>query len=86
MAGFYSADVDQPAQTFRMLAANFFLTRDHLYMLVMDLGALQLLAIAGAADALLLQAWFDPSFDPLRTAKEFMEVVLRGLRRPAGGG
>lgn len=55
-------------------------------MLVMDLGALQLLAIAGAADALLLQAWFDPSFDPLRTAKEFMEVVLRGLRRPAGGG
>jgi AcrR family transcriptional regulator len=43
-------------------------------------------ALVGAADALLLQAWFDPSFDPLGTAKEFMEVVLRGLSRPAQGG
>jgi len=41
-------------------------------------------ALIGTWDALLLQAWIDPSFDPLATSRSFMEVVLRGLR-PASG-
>jgi AcrR family transcriptional regulator len=36
-------------------------------------------ALVGAWDALFLQAWFDPDFDPLKTAEAFMEVVIRGL-------
>jgi AcrR family transcriptional regulator len=36
-------------------------------------------ALVGAWDALFLQAWFDPDFDPLDTAQKFMQVILRGL-------
>jgi AcrR family transcriptional regulator len=36
-------------------------------------------ALVGSWDALLLQAWFDDSFDPLSTAREFMSVVIKGL-------
>jgi AcrR family transcriptional regulator len=35
--------------------------------------------LVGAWDALLLQAWFDPDFDPERTFKGFFPVLLRGL-------
>lgn len=37
-------------------------------------------ALVGTWDALFLQAWFDESFDPLATAREFLEVVVRGLK------
>ena len=36
-------------------------------------------AMVGAWDALFLQAWFDPDFEPAATAAEFITVVLRGL-------
>jgi AcrR family transcriptional regulator len=36
-------------------------------------------ALVGTWDALLLQAWFDDSFDPLNTARRFMSVLIRGL-------
>ena len=36
-------------------------------------------SLVGTWDALLLQAWFDDSFDPLTTARRFMSVVIRGL-------
>lgn len=36
-------------------------------------------ALVGAWDALLLQAWFDKTFDPLTTAKDFVDVLIRGL-------
>jgi AcrR family transcriptional regulator len=36
-------------------------------------------ALVGTWDALLLQAWFDDSFDPLNTARRFMNVLIRGL-------
>lgn len=36
-------------------------------------------ALIGTWDALLLQAWLDPKFDPLATSRAFMPVVLRGL-------
>jgi hypothetical protein len=36
-------------------------------------------ALVGTWDALLLQAWFDDSFDPLDTARSFLRVVIRGL-------
>ncbi len=36
-------------------------------------------ALIGTWDALLLQAWIDPSFDALATSRSFMDVVLRGL-------
>ena len=36
-------------------------------------------ALVGAWDALFLQAWFDPDFDPLDTAEKFMQIFLRGL-------
>ena len=36
-------------------------------------------ALVGTWDALLLQAWFDDSFDPLSTARKFMSVLIRGL-------
>ncbi len=39
-------------------------------------------ALVGTWDALLLQAWFDEAFDPLKTAQHFLEVVMRGLARP----
>jgi AcrR family transcriptional regulator len=36
-------------------------------------------ALVGTWDALLLQAWFDETFDPLKTARDFMAVLIRGL-------
>jgi AcrR family transcriptional regulator len=36
-------------------------------------------ALVGTWDALFLQAWFDDSFDPAATAKDFLNTVLRGL-------
>lgn len=36
-------------------------------------------ALVGTWDALLLQAWFDTSFDPIAAAKHFMDVVISGL-------
>jgi len=36
-------------------------------------------ALVGTWDALFLQAWFDPEFDPLTTAREFLAVVIKGL-------
>jgi AcrR family transcriptional regulator len=37
-------------------------------------------ALVGTWDALLLQAWFDESFDPMSAAKNHMAVIIRGLR------
>ena len=36
-------------------------------------------ALVGTWDALLLQAWFDQDFDPLTKARNFLNVVLKGL-------
>lgn len=36
-------------------------------------------ALVGSWDALLLQAWFDETFDPLTTARNFVAVLIRGL-------
>ncbi len=36
-------------------------------------------ALVGTWDALFLQAWFDPRFDPLATSRHFLQVVLAGL-------
>ena len=36
-------------------------------------------SLVGTWDALLLQAWFDDSFDPVTTAKNFMNIVVTGL-------
>jgi AcrR family transcriptional regulator len=36
-------------------------------------------ALVGTWDALLLQAWFEDSFDPLTKSKDFLTVLLRGL-------
>ena len=36
-------------------------------------------ALVGTWDALLLQAWFDETFDPLTTARDFVAVLIRGL-------
>jgi AcrR family transcriptional regulator len=36
-------------------------------------------ALVGTWDALFLQAWFDDSFDPAATAKDFLDTVLQGL-------
>ncbi|MBL0715240.1 MAG: TetR/AcrR family transcriptional regulator [Desulfosarcina sp.] len=38
-------------------------------------------ALVGTWDALFLQAWFDPQFDPLATGRQFLQVVLKGLAR-----
>jgi AcrR family transcriptional regulator len=38
-------------------------------------------ALVGAWDALFLQAWFDPDFDPITTAREFLSVVIQGLSK-----
>jgi len=35
-------------------------------------------ALVGAWDALFLQAWFDPDFDPMMTSNDFLAVVLKG--------
>ena len=44
----------------------------------MDTGAVAS-SLVGAWDALFLQAWFDPDFDPLDTAQKFLRIVLNGL-------
>ena len=36
-------------------------------------------ALVGTWDALFLQAWFDPRFDPLATSRHFLQVILAGL-------
>jgi AcrR family transcriptional regulator len=36
--------------------------------------------LVGAWDALLLQAWFDDSFDPAASGRDFLETLLGGLR------
>jgi AcrR family transcriptional regulator len=38
-------------------------------------------ALVGAWDALFLQAWFDPDFDPMMTSNDFLAVVIKGLSR-----
>ena len=38
-------------------------------------------ALVGAWDALFLQAWFEPEFDPMMTSDDFLAVVLKGLSR-----
>jgi len=35
--------------------------------------------LVGTWDALLLQAWFDDTFDPVVTAKDFLKVVINGM-------
>jgi len=42
--------------------------------------------LIGSIDGLWLQAWFDPSLNPVRMAERFIDVVLRGLARSGGGG
>ena len=37
-------------------------------------------AIVGAVDALLLQAWLDPEFDPAAVSSAFIDVMLSGLK------
>jgi AcrR family transcriptional regulator len=39
-------------------------------------------ALIGAWDALLLQAWLDPDFDPLAASRSHIAVVCRGLGQP----
>ncbi|UCH21897.1 MAG: TetR/AcrR family transcriptional regulator [Deltaproteobacteria bacterium] len=36
-------------------------------------------ALVGMWDALLLQAWFDDAFEPLKTSKDFLVILLVGL-------
>jgi len=36
-------------------------------------------ALVGTWDALLLQAWFEDTFDPMTTAKKYITVLIRGL-------
>jgi len=42
--------------------------------------------LVGALDGLFLQAWFDPTLDPVPMGDEFVAVVLRGLAAPAKRG
>jgi AcrR family transcriptional regulator len=39
-------------------------------------------ALIGSWDALLLQAWLDPDFDPVAASRSHMAVVCRGLGQP----
>jgi AcrR family transcriptional regulator len=39
-------------------------------------------ALIGSWDALLLQAWLDPDFDPLAASRSHMAVVCQGLGHP----
>ena len=39
-------------------------------------------ALVGTWDALLLQAWFDDTFDPIATGRKFVSVLIRGLSAP----
>jgi len=41
-------------------------------------------ALVGTWDALLLQGWFDESFDPPRTAGKYLPVLLKGMRAEPG--
>jgi AcrR family transcriptional regulator len=36
-------------------------------------------ALVGTWDALFIQAWFENNFDPLKTGRNFLNVVIRGL-------
>ena len=36
-------------------------------------------SLVGTWDALFLQAWFEEDFDPLIVAREFLEVIIKGL-------
>jgi len=38
--------------------------------------------LLGSIDGLWLQAWFDPTLNPVRMAERFIDVVLRGLAPP----
>jgi len=38
-------------------------------------------ALVGTWDALFLQAWFEDSFEPLKTSRDFLEIVIKGLSR-----
>lgn len=38
-------------------------------------------ALVGTWDAMFLQAWFDPSFDPLKISQNFLKVVIHGLTK-----
>jgi hypothetical protein len=38
-------------------------------------------ALVGTWDALFLQAWFEDNFDPVKTARDFLEVVIKGLSK-----
>ena len=38
--------------------------------------------LVGAWDGLLLQTWFDQSFDPAATARAFMSALMKGLALP----
>jgi len=42
-------------------------------------------ALVGTWDALLLQSWFDEGFDPLITARDFLNVVLKGMANQGQG-
>ena len=37
-------------------------------------------ALVGAWDAMFLQAWFDADFDPLKTSRDFLAVIIKGLQ------
>ena len=48
-----------------------------------DIDAMKIAAaLVGTLDALLLQAWLDPQFDAPATSDAFLDVVLRGLKKP----
>jgi hypothetical protein len=38
-------------------------------------------ALIGSWDALLLQAWLDPAFDPVHASQSHMQVIVAGLRK-----
>jgi TetR/AcrR family transcriptional regulator, repressor for uid operon len=43
--------------------------------------------LVSAYDGLFLQAWFDPSFDPVASGRHFLDVVLQGMAAaPKRGG
>jgi len=45
--------------------------------------------LVSAYDGLFLQAWFDPSFDPIASGRHFLEILLKGMavgpKLPANG-
>jgi AcrR family transcriptional regulator len=42
--------------------------------------------LVSSYDGLFLQAWFDPSFDPVGSGRHFLEVLLRGMALDDGRG